>query len=165
MLIRFFRSHGQEAGHRGLTYWQCSEHLFHPSTVQLAPNGSRQTRHGCILLGSMMDVSPTADILLNSAGSRHRAMHSEHVPNASKDRQHLDCSFGFARDGMYLRRVMSSVLLYYTTPDLFFVVSPHSTITRILSMYIFGPSIPSIQRSASRKSPDFSLPLLLYIIG
>ncbi|KAJ7836961.1 hypothetical protein B0H13DRAFT_2368421 [Mycena leptocephala] len=102
------RSCGREAGHRGLTYWQHPEHLFHPSAIQPAPHGSRQTRHGAFLASpSIMvciefdtDIFPisfgdgsiaaTADDLLNSALSHHRAMRSKHVPDASKNRHHLD---------------------------------------------------------------------------
>jgi hypothetical protein len=35
-------------------------------------------------------IAATADDLLNSALSHHRAMRSKHVPDASKNRHHLD---------------------------------------------------------------------------
>jgi hypothetical protein len=35
-------------------------------------------------------IAATADNLLNSALSHHRAMRSKHVPDASKNRHHLD---------------------------------------------------------------------------
>jgi hypothetical protein len=44
-------------------------------------------------------VFATADVLISSAGSHRRAMDPEHVPDAWKDRQHLDSSFQFGAEG------------------------------------------------------------------
>ncbi|KAJ7886109.1 hypothetical protein B0H14DRAFT_3127897 [Mycena olivaceomarginata] len=123
-----------------------------------SPTGKRQVT---VAVGrrdkaSIMDAFPHR---WHSTRFRHRAMHSEHVPDASKDRQQLDYSFGFARDGILTAFHHYSYLKHVQ------IWSINLEVPVSLRMSSFCLPSASIQRSAFRKSPDFSLPLLLSIIG
>jgi hypothetical protein len=138
MLIQFSRSHRHEADHcgkflldnlfkatdstlGGLTYRQRAEHLSHPSTIQPAPHGSRQTQNRHVTVSPsppILRIEPETDIfpgrfdggcvaaiaavILRFARALGCAMASEHVPDPSKNRQPLDSGFEFATEGMCL---------------------------------------------------------------